>query len=137
MFRTFRARIETEVESQELKRGDVFLVNPANSSTEGVICNISREAFSFSKEEIIFSYLQNAKRLKIIRPNKVLNVVDNFNAALEAADGEYLAFIGDDDIVTSKILDVANWAKEKPPSIARRVVGIVHSGRLLLLYPPD
>ena len=60
----------------------------------------------------IFSYLQNAKRLKIIRPNKVLNVVDNFNAALEAADGEYLAFIGDDDIVTSKILDVANWAKE-------------------------
>lgn len=60
----------------------------------------------------IFSYLKNTKRLKIIRPNKVLNVVDNFNAALEAADGEYLAFIGDDDIVTSKILDVAIWAKQ-------------------------
>jgi hypothetical protein len=37
-------------------------------------------------------------------------VVDNFNEASRAATGRYLSFIGDDDFVSSEIVNVARWA---------------------------
>ena len=49
-------------------------------------------------------------RVRILRPNKPLSVVDNFNEALKAASGQYLIFIGDDDFVSSEIVNVARWA---------------------------
>ncbi|WP_374220708.1 hypothetical protein [Deefgea sp. CFH1-16] len=42
--------------------------------------------------------------MKIVRPPNSISVVDNFNIALNAADGDYLVFIGDDDFVSDEIL---------------------------------
>lgn len=58
-----------------------------------------------------FKYLNENSRLKIIRHTGVVSVVDNFNAALNAADGDYVAFIGDDDFVSCDILTLTKWAK--------------------------
>jgi len=37
--------------------------------------------------------------------------IDNFNAAVELATGEYLCLIGDDDGVNPEIIEAATWAK--------------------------
>lgn len=37
--------------------------------------------------------------------------IDNFNAALELADGEYVCLLGDDDGVTQNFFDAVKWAK--------------------------
>jgi glycosyltransferase involved in cell wall biosynthesis len=50
-------------------------------------------------------------RFKFIKSNGPVSVVENFNTALRAADGEYLVFIGDDDFVSSEIVSLAEWAK--------------------------
>lgn len=52
---------------------------------------------------------QDISRLKLLRPGAPLSVVDNFNFALSHATGEYLAFIGDDDLVSTQITEVARW----------------------------
>jgi len=50
-------------------------------------------------------------RLKLFRPGRPMNVVENFNFALAQATGEFVVFIGDDDLVAPQITDVAQWAK--------------------------
>lgn len=52
-------------------------------------------------------------RLKIVRSDRPISVVENFNMALAAASGEYLVFIGDDDFVSSDVVRLAEWAKER------------------------
>src|SRR3546814_8305017 len=37
-------------------------------------------------------------RLKVVRPGTGISVVDNFNTALSHATGDYVCFIGDDEI---------------------------------------
>jgi len=39
--------------------------------------------------------------------------IDNFNAAMEMATGEYVCLIGDDDGVNPEIIEAAIWAKSK------------------------
>jgi len=50
-------------------------------------------------------------RLRYGRIVQPLSFVGNFNAAAEAARGEYVCFIGDDDGVNPEIMDAARWAK--------------------------
>jgi len=50
--------------------------------------------------------------LKLIKPEKGISVVENFNIGLNAATGEYLVFIGDDDSVSQPIIEVAEWIKK-------------------------
>lgn len=57
-----------------------------------------------------FRGLYPEARLKLIRAEEGISVVDNFNLGLQSADGEYLVFIGDDDFVSKEIIDVALWA---------------------------
>lgn len=52
-------------------------------------------------------------RLKIVRPEAGISVVDNFNIALSNATGDYLCFIGDDDLVARDIVDIARHALER------------------------
>ena len=52
-------------------------------------------------------------RLVMVRPDHPLSVVDNFNEAMSAATGKYFVFIGDDDFVSAKIIDVAKWASRE------------------------
>jgi glycosyltransferase involved in cell wall biosynthesis len=40
-----------------------------------------------------------------------LSFIDNFNAAIELATGEYICIIGDDDAVLPQIVDAVRWAK--------------------------
>lgn len=58
-----------------------------------------------------FAGLYPSSRLKLIRSDREMSVVDNFNLGLNSADGDYLTFIGDDDFVTKDIVRVAEWAK--------------------------
>jgi hypothetical protein len=61
MFRTFKASIETQVEAELIKKGEVFNFNPNNPWTaEFIIQNITHEVFEFSKEDIIFSAKQKS-----------------------------------------------------------------------------
>lgn len=41
------------------------------------------------------------------------SVVDNFNEGVLYAAGEYIVFLGDDDLVSKELLDVAKWAKKQ------------------------
>ena len=54
----------------------------------------------------------DSHRVKIIRPGTSISVVDNFNIALKASSGKFVAFIGDDDFVSDQIYQVAVWAKK-------------------------
>lgn len=49
-------------------------------------------------------------RLKVVRPGIGISVVDNFNAAMAQATGDFVCFIGDDDLVTASLVDIARWA---------------------------
>lgn len=53
---------------------------------------------------------ENNPRLKIVRPNKKLNVVENFELGLNSSSGNYLVFIGDDDFIHESIIDITHWA---------------------------
>lgn len=50
-------------------------------------------------------------RLKIIRPTPGISVVDNFNIALSHATGDYVCFIGDDDLIAPEIVGIARNAQ--------------------------
>lgn len=66
-----------------------------------------------SPKDEISEYLPeciSSARLKMVRSQENINVVDNFNLGLESADGEYLIFIGDDDFVSSEVVQIAEWA---------------------------
>jgi glycosyltransferase involved in cell wall biosynthesis len=76
---------------------------------EVVVCDTS-EVDLISSE---FKDDHNCKRLRLIRPNRPMSVVDNFNEALSGATGDYLVFIGDDDFVSNKIVEVARWASNE------------------------
>jgi glycosyltransferase involved in cell wall biosynthesis len=51
--------------------------------------------------------------IKYKHHKETLSFVDNFNMAIDNADGEYLLIIGDDDGVTHHLLNVVKWAKNK------------------------
>lgn len=70
MFRTFKASIETQVEAELIKKGEVFNFNPNNPWTaEFIIQNITHEVFEFSKEDIIFSPKQKEQYKDYLRLN--------------------------------------------------------------------
>jgi hypothetical protein len=76
------------------------------SNTEIVVCDTSAEdVWAAVRERWALT-----GRLKVVRPNGSLSVVDNFNTALTQASGDYLCFIGDDDLVAPDIDEIAAWA---------------------------
>jgi glycosyltransferase involved in cell wall biosynthesis len=54
-----------------------------------------------------------SSRLRLLRPGRPMSVVENFNFGLAAARGEFLVFIGDDDLVSPDIVLVAQWASRE------------------------
>lgn len=52
-------------------------------------------------------------KIVYVRTSPDFSVVDNFNEAIRHASGEFVTCIGDDDIVTSAIFDVAEYAVRK------------------------
>jgi hypothetical protein len=72
------------------------------SDVELIVCDTSAKNYwdSFAQNPL----------LKIIRPETGISVVDNFNIASRHATGEYLCFIGDDDLVARDIVEIARHA---------------------------
>jgi len=60
----------------------------------------------FEKSNLLDQY----NNIKYSYTNEVLSFVDNFDAAVSLADGEYLCMIGDDDGVTKRIVEATKWA---------------------------
>jgi glycosyltransferase involved in cell wall biosynthesis len=52
-------------------------------------------------------------RLRYNHCTDQLSMSDNFTKGLEAASGEYISFIGDDDGVNPGVVDAVRWAKEQ------------------------
>jgi len=63
--------------------------------------------------------LPQSGQVKHLRPGVGISMVDNFNAGLQAATGDYLIFIGDDDFITKDVLQVAQWAKNKQVDVVK------------------
>ncbi|MBI1624168.1 glycosyltransferase family 2 protein [Comamonas suwonensis] len=73
-----------------------------------IVLSDTSEIDAISKK--IASY--KCSRLKYIRPERKMSVVEHFNYALQHSEGEFIVFIGDDDLVSPDIVDVALWAKK-------------------------
>jgi glycosyltransferase involved in cell wall biosynthesis len=75
----------------------------------------------------VHDHWQSARhpRLKIVRPTPGISVVENFNAALDHATGDYVCFIGDDDLVAPNIADIARRAQEMAVEAIRFAFPIV------------
>lgn len=54
----------------------------------------------------------NLERVIHIRTGRELNVVENFEAALNYCKGEYIIYIGDDDLVGPNIEKICQWASD-------------------------
>lgn len=81
----------------------------ASPDIEVVVCDTS-------EVDLISSALSSHPdfpRLRLIRPNRPMSVVDNFNEAMLASTGDYLVFIGDDDFVSHSVTNVAAWAAQR------------------------
>jgi len=64
------------------------------------------------KLENMISHLTEDKRLKYNYSHQTLSFVDNFGLAVSHADGEYICIIGDDDGVSSEIIELTRWASK-------------------------
>ena len=85
-------------------------------------------------------------RLKFFKPAEKLDMTGNHNAVIEAAKGEYVCLIGDDDTITLDAVNAASWALENNieiiapdvaanyawPDFRSRFFGAKHSSRLYL-----
>ncbi|MGV0055312.1 glycosyltransferase family 2 protein [Stutzerimonas sp. 381-2] len=87
---------------------------------------------------------QTDPRLKYVHWKERLSMTDNHERALDLADGLYVCLIGDDDTVSSKIIDAAIYAESKGltvlspiikasyywPDFRSRFYGDAHAGRI-------
>lgn len=68
-----------------------------------------------SDSSILTDYIANEisdNRLTYRYTAPPFSSIQNFNAALDLADGEYVCMIGDDDGINPEIIEVARWASE-------------------------
>lgn len=70
--------------------------------------------------------IKKEKRLKYGYTNETLSFVDNFNQAVELADGEYVCIIGDDDGVLPNIIDVVSWASQNDIQAIKPSLDVVY-----------
>ncbi|MDD3182165.1 MAG: glycosyltransferase family 2 protein [Alphaproteobacteria bacterium] len=86
------------------------------------------------------------ERLKYIRYRDRLSLTENHNAAMKAADGEYVCLIGDDDTIMPEAIEATQWARDNAidaltptvvanyawPDFRSRFFGMAHAGRLYI-----
>ncbi|MNK73875.1 Spore coat polysaccharide biosynthesis protein SpsA [compost metagenome] len=103
------------------------IIIPTRNRPEYAISAI-RSALSIASEEIelivqdnsdgdelsaLLAAYESDGRLRYQHTKERLDVIANFNKALDLARGEYFTFIGDDDGVNPEILDAVRWAKQE------------------------
>jgi glycosyltransferase involved in cell wall biosynthesis len=79
-----------------------------NGDIEIIVCDTSDN----DDIGVFLSGYDFREKVKYIKINRILSVVDNFNCALDASTGEYIIFIGDDDFVSRRVIDAVSWAKK-------------------------
>lgn len=89
--------IKAVEQTLQMRDNRVQVVLQDNSDT----CTLSKMLLKYNNDE----------RLKYNYTEGIISFVDNFNLAVDLADGEYLCIIGDDDGVVPQIIDVVEWAK--------------------------
>lgn len=85
-----------------------------------------------SAEDLITPALQHEpgwQRVRLVRPERPLSVVDNFNEGLRHASGRFLLFIGDDDFVNPTLMDLLRQAERE------QVDAITFSSPALYFWP--
>lgn len=80
-----------------LNNPDIQIVIQDNSTNE----NLRNQIPQLDSRILKYSYIPG-----------VLSFVENFNNAIDAADGEYLCIIGDDDGINPEIVRATEWAKQ-------------------------
>lgn len=83
----------------------------ASNELELVVTDTSTDGELWSQLSSLKPQLLSDSRFKYIRPAERLDMTGNHNAALEAATGEYVCLIGDDDTIAADALLAAAWAK--------------------------
>jgi hypothetical protein len=85
-------------------------------------------------------------RLRYLRPQQPLDMTGNHNFAVAQARGDFVCLIGDDDSITSHLVDAAGWARRNAvrcvapnvvsnyvwPDFRSRFFGAGHAARLYL-----
>ena len=115
-----------------------------SSELEIVVSDTSTDGELSAQLTARTSQFLNDPRLKYVRPVGTLDMTGNHNAAIEAATGEYVCLIGDDDTITTDALLAAAWAKDRGieviapnvvanyvwPDFRSRLMGAGHASRL-------
>lgn len=91
-----------------------------------------------------YARLIKDSRLKYVRCREALSMTENHNRAFQYAEGEYVTYIGDDDTVSTGIVEICSWAKENNvqavsqdikvnyvwPDFLSKLKGTAHSSRV-------
>lgn len=85
------------------------LLETLPSEVEFVVTDTS-EADDISRS---LQTLPGANRVRVVRPGPGLSVVDNFNAGMAHARGDYVLFLGDDDFVMPAIVPLLLEARQR------------------------
>ncbi|KUF42859.1 hypothetical protein AS361_05710 [Myroides marinus] len=99
-----------------LKVVDTILAYDLNNHIEVVIQDNS------NNNEEILSYLEDNKEysnLKYFYCDEKLSVIENSDKAVLNSSGEFVCFIGDDDIVLPNIIEIVQWMKKSNYGIAK------------------
>lgn len=95
-----RARYAMHAIASVLSQGDERLeVVVSDTSTDGEL-----------QRWVASSPVGQDPRLHYFRPAQRLDMTGNHNAAVAAAQGEFLCLIGDDDTIAAGLLEAADWA---------------------------
>lgn len=115
-----------------------------SAELEIVVSDTSTDGELWAQLTAHSKHFLNDHRLKYFRPSGKLDMTGNHNAAIEAATGEYVCLIGDDDTVTADALLAAAWARDRGieliapkvvanyvwPDFRSRFLGAGHASRL-------
>ena len=85
-----------------------YLISILNSSIEIIIQDNSKDNFQIKR---FLEKYNKHNNLKYFHSADDLSVIENCDAAVSNANGEYVCFIGDDDGIMSYTLDVVKWMK--------------------------
>lgn len=70
----------------------------------------------------LFEYVKSnysSINIKVLKPENVNNAVENFNYAIDKAQGHYILIIGDDDTVLPNIVNLLKYLQEKSVDAVR------------------
>ena len=74
----------------------------------------------------LLNIYKNDIRLKYNYSSGILSFIENFNKAIEMADGEYLCLIGDDDGILPQMIEVVKWAQKNSIDAIKPSLSVVY-----------